>query len=264
MAEDDERVEGADDEGAEQAEPDCPPAWRADAPGICDLLATAEVLSLQLTPDGSNYTFYAVLEGGEAGKWLGIYKPVRGEAPLHDFPSGTLYKRERASYLVSEALGWGIVPPTVVREGPHGVGTMQLFIPSVRGANYFTFREERADDLRRVALFDVLTNNADRKGSHCLLGLDGRLWGIDHGLTFNDVPKLRTVIWDFQGDPMDEGHLADAERLLQALAAGGLPEVADLLAARELEALLARIDQAVRERTFPPPPLRRATPWPPL
>jgi uncharacterized repeat protein (TIGR03843 family) len=246
--------------------PEPPEAWRPDALDVIRLLTDAEVLSIELTPAGSNYTFYAALEGGEAGRWLGVYKPQKGETPLRDFPDGTLYRREYASYLVSETLGWGFVPPTVVRNGPHGVGTMQLFVSSVREANYFTLRDERTADLQRMALFDALANNADRKASHCLLGLHGEIWGIDHGLTFHHVPKLRTVIWDYQGDPIPAHLLADLERLCGELGSGTgvAAALSDLLHPVELEALARRIEELLTHRVYPPPGPWRSVPWPPL
>ncbi len=248
------------------ADPDCPPAWLPESPLALQLLANADITAIDLAPDGSNYTFVAQLDGGPAGKWLGIYKPRRGEIPLRDFPDGTLYKREYAAYVVSEALGWGFVPPTVLREGQHGVGTMQLFIASVRTENYFSFREQRVDDLQRMALFDALANNADRKGSHCLLGLDGRMWGIDHGLTFHHVPKLRTVIWDYQGDPIPQPLLADLDRLLIDLNSKSDTHqaLADLLHPVELEALAQRCRVLLSERIYPLPGPYRSVPWPPL
>ncbi len=245
---------------------EAPEGWRPDAPGILQVLLEAEVRSVQLAPDGSNYTFYAVLEHAVAGRWVGVYKPQRGEAPLWDFPSGTLYKREYGAYLVSEALGWNFVPPTVVRDGPYDVGTMQLFVPSVQGANYFSFRAERAAELQRMAAFDAFTNNADRKGSHCLLGLDGRLWGIDHGLCFNVEHKLRTVIWDFQGDPVPDHLLVDLRRLLERLMGGGdiAAQLGDLIHQSELDMLKRRLEALVRAGVYPPPGMRRSVPWPPV
>lgn len=247
-------------------DPAPPGPWQADAPGVLDLLASAEVVAAQLAPEGSNYTFIAQLDGGEAGQWLGVYKPRRGEIPLHDFPDGTLYLREYASYLVSEALGWGLVPPTVIRDGPHGVGTMQLFIASVHGANYFNLRDQRTADLQRVALFDALANNADRKASHCLLGIDDRLWGIDHGLTFHHVPKLRTVIWDYQGAPIPEPLLADVRALADRLSTQNelALQLRELLYPVELAALLRRCEALVESGVYPMPGPWRSVPWPPL
>lgn len=256
--------------GAAQArEPEGIPAaaWPAGLPEVGALLAGAPIVNCELLPWGSNYTFLAHLDGGEHGPGLGVYKPRRGEAPLYDFPDGTLYRREIAAYVVSEALGWGIVPPTVLREeGPYGMGSMQLFIPNDTAANYFTLRNHRVEELQRFAVFDVVTNNADRKGGHCLLGHDGRLWGIDHGLTFNSYWKLRTVIWDFQGEPVPDPLLADLQALAGALAAGGGPSgsLAGLLDADEMEAFRVRLDRLLEYGKFPEPHSRRSVPWPPV
>ncbi len=135
---------------------------------------------------------------------LAIYKPQRGERPLWDFPSGTLGRREVATYLVAEAVGWGLVPPTVLREGPYGSGSVQLFVEAQEEIHFFTIQDDAryADDLRRLAALDVICNNADRKAGHCLVDVDGRLWAIDNALTFHVDPKLRTVIWDFAGTPL--------------------------------------------------------------
>ena len=195
-----------------------------------------------------------------------IYKPQRGEAPLWDFPSGSLYWREYAAFLASEALGWHLVPATVIRAGPYGLGAMQLFIDAQPDANYFTFRDERPTDLMRFALFDALVNNADRKGGHCLMDHDGRLWSIDHGLTFHADPKLRTVIWDYSGQ-------AIPRRLRQDLAAlhrnllhpvGDLKALLDLLAPEERAALDRRLQRLLESSVFPVPGPGRNIPWPPV
>src|SRR5687768_8987648 len=146
-----------------EAEPAQGPAWQPGSPQVSDLLARSDFTACDLLPWGSNYTFLARLDGDEAGAGLAVYKPRKGEAPLWDFPDGTLYRREYGSYLLSRYLDWDFIPPTVIREGPHGVGSVQLYMPSIRGASYFTFREERATELQQIALFDCLTNNADRK-----------------------------------------------------------------------------------------------------
>ena len=227
-------------------------------------LTVAEFLDCKLIPWGSNYTFLAKLDGGEAGEGLVIYKPRQGEAPLYDFPDGTLYRREYGAYLVSQALGWRFIPPTVIREGPHGIGAVQLFIPSIRGATYFTFREERVAELQQVAVFDFLTNNADRKGGHCLLGVDGRVWGIDHGLTFNTVPKLRTVIWEFRGTPIPPGLLRDLQTFATELEKEGQIAAAlrELIEAEEMAALYRRLQHLLITGMFPEPGPWRSVPWP--
>ena len=171
------------------------------SPQLFDLLARGRMGNCRLTPDGSNYTFLTtVSKGGEHLKV--IYKPRRGEMPLWDFPGGTLYLREYASYLLSEALGWGYVPPTVIRDGEFGEGSVQLYVEYDRREHYFTLRERFIEDMLRVCAFDVVANNADRKATHTLLGNDGGVWLIDHGITFHAQHKLRTVIWDFAGQPV--------------------------------------------------------------
>jgi uncharacterized repeat protein (TIGR03843 family) len=240
--------------------------WLPCADGILDTLSRAEVRECRLLPYGSNYVFLAELWDSEAGTGLGIYKPRKGEAPLWDFPDGTLYRRERAAYLLASDLGWDFVPPTVVRDGPHGVGSMQLFIENDEQANFFTLRDSHVDELRRIALFDVLANNADRKGGHCLLANDAKIWGIDHGLTFHESYKLRTVIWDFSEESIPPSLVGDLEGFARRLVEG--KEIAaglgELLSRAELSALVARLEQLLERRRFPRPGLRRSVPWPPL
>ena len=182
-----------------------------------DLLENGRIEGIELIPWGSNYTFATVLKGyAQEQRCYGVYKPRRGEVPLRDFPSGTLYKREVAAYVFAKHLGWDIVPPTVIRQdGPHGIGSLQLYVEPRSGAagQFDRLRETHRCDLQRLALFDLLTNNADRKGGHCLLDVRGQVWGIDHGLTFHHVPKLRTVIWDFCGDPFPPELVDELERL---------------------------------------------------
>ena len=251
-----------------QGEPPQGASWRADAGGVLELLASAEITACELMPWGSNYTFLAKLRHDEGGEGLGVYKPRKGEAPLWDFPDGTLYRREYGAYLVSEAIGWGFIPPSVIRDGPHGEGVLELFIPSYRGANYFTFKDEadRTEALQRMAVFDFFTNNADRKAGHCLLGVDGRVWGIDHGLCFNAVYKLRTVIWEWRSLPIPPGILSDVAAFLDELekvgpAAAALSELID---AQEMHVLRGRVREVLETGTFPEPGARRSFPWPPV
>ncbi len=240
--------------------------WNVQDPEILTRLSEADVVSLELLPWGSNYTFLARLDAGAQGEGLAVYKPRRGEAPLWDFPDGTLYLREYGAYLLSRALGWHFIPPTVIRDGPHGIGTMQLFVPSVKGATYFTFHEERVADMQRMAAFDAFTNNADRKAGHCLLGLDGRVWGIDHGLCFNVDYKLRTVIWDFRSTPIPADLLQDMSRLLDDLEKSGPvgAELGGLIAGPEMDMLCRRLHALLEEKVFPEPGVRRSVPWPPV
>jgi uncharacterized repeat protein (TIGR03843 family) len=221
---------------------------------------------LGLLPHSSNYTFLARVPGLADGDLLAVYKPHRGESPLWDFPEGSLGRREVAAYIVSAALGWPNVPPTVLREGPEGVGSVQLFVPFEPHEHYFTLQDRFADDFRAVAAFDLVVNNADRKGGHCLLGEDGRIWAIDHGVCFHVEPKLRTVIWEYMGEPIPQPLVDAVAGLGAALAAGAPPceQLAGLLAAEEVVALRRRADAVARDPVFPSPLGERPYPWPPV
>ncbi len=224
-----------------------------------ELLQGGEIEVKGRMPWSSNGTYLVHLRLG-ADEGAAIYKPYRGERPLWDYPSG-LYRREVAVYLVSEALGWGLVPETVVREdGPLGEGSLQRFVPAHFEEHYFTMleRPELHDALKAVCLFDLVVNNGDRKSGHCLWGEDGRIWAIDHGLCLHEEPKLRTVIWDFAGLPLPHDRLADVARLVECPPA----ELAALLDPEELDALAARAASLLRRRTFPAVSSARAYPWP--
>ena len=184
---------------------------------------------------------------------------------MWDFPHGTLYLREVAAYVVSRALGWPLIPPTVLRDGPYGPGALQLYIDADPEANYFTFREERLPDLLPVALFDILVNNADRKGGHLLLDRWGRIWAIDNALTFHPEPKLRTVIWGFAGELIPEECLVDLHQLEQQLGRGNAlrQRLARLLIDDEIAALQDRLATLLETSVFPlPDPTCRQVPWP--
>jgi uncharacterized repeat protein (TIGR03843 family) len=208
----------------------------------------------------SNATFLVTL-AHEGVTMPAVYKPGRGERPLWDFPRG-LFVRELAAYRFSEALGWGLVPETVVRsDGPLGPGSFQRFVEADFSQHYFTLleRPEHHDALRTVALFDAAANNADRKSGHCLVDGDGRIWAIDNGLCFNAHTNLRTVIWDFAGDSIPARQLADLERV----AASPGPGLEQLLGADELEALAERVSALAAAKVLPDPGTsRRAYPWP--
>lgn len=224
-----------------------------------DFLARGAIALKGLLPRSSNDTFLAevTLDGVTA---LAVYKPARGERWLWDFPPG-LFKREVAAYLLSEALGWGLVPATVEREGLLGHGSLQRFVEAHFAQHYFTLKEDSAhhDRLKRICLFDLIANNADRKSGHCLLGPDGLIYAIDNALTFHAEPKLRTVIWEFGGEPIPEAFLADVRRLL----ATGLPaRLAALLDPVEQEALLVRARMIVEEGIFPVDAGGWRYPWP--
>lgn len=229
------------------------------------LLSNGSVEVMGLLPGASNYTFACKVREG-AHTFFAVYKPQRGETPLWDFPPGTLYQREVAAYLVSRGLGWDLVPPTVVREAEHGVGSLQLFIHHDPEHHYLTMMPGRADEFRRTAAFDAVINNADRKSGHCLLedGTD-RVWLVDHGVSFHAEPKLRTVIWDFAGEPLPPDILGGLEGLRRWLDADGDARLGELLDAAESQAVGARLEELIAAGTFPDPPLdRRPYPWPPI
>lgn len=201
-----------------------------------------------------------------------VYKPRRGERPLWDFTQGTLCQRERAAFLVSQALGWDLIPPTVLREGEHGTGSVQLFIPHDPEAHYFTFEGDSLfeEALQKTVLLDIIINNADRKAGHVLLEENeshNRLWLIDHGICFHKEYKLRTVIWEFAGKSIPTALLADVETFSNKLAtneAGLRSELQLLLSQIELEALQKRISRVLSQGSFISPGPGRHYPWPPV
>lgn len=234
-----------------------------------DLLERGSIRLLGQLAHSSNETFLVevVNDADQTGSspvtqgcWA-IYKPEWGERPLRDFPPG-LYRRERAAFLLSESLGWGVVPPTVIREeGPFGVGSLQLFIDHDPAEHYFTLVDgdpAHLDELRRLAVFDLVANNTDRKAGHVLRGADGRLRGIDHGLCFAAPFKLRTVIWDFAGERIDAGLLADVAPLADEVPAA----LAEHLTWFEAAALQKRVEHLLQEQVLPADPTGMRFPWP--
>jgi hypothetical protein len=217
-------------------------------------------------PNSSNYTFLAEATMPPAERVLAIYKPRRGEIPLWDFPEGTLAQREVAAYLVARELGWPRVPPTVLRDGPEGIGSAQLFFEFDPGQHYFTLQETHVDAFRDVALFDAAINNADRKGGHCLITGDGTIFLIDHGVCFSEDEKLRTVIWEYAGESIAPARLEDLDRLLIALEpAERLRDTLEaLLLPEEIEAMRRRLRRLLDQRTLPEPGGGRPFPWPPI
>jgi uncharacterized repeat protein (TIGR03843 family) len=230
----------------------------ASAATAGDLLARGDITVKGRMPWSSNATFlvHLALDGAETHA---VYKPQRGERPLWDFPRG-LFRRELAAYQLSEALGWGLVPLTVRRDGPYGEGSLQLFVPADFEQHYFTLREAAThrERLARICLFDLVANNADRKGGHCLLGEDGFVYAIDNGLCFHEEPKLRTVIWDFTGEPIPPALLEPLRRVARGAPAG----VADLLARAEREALVERAQALLDAGVFPDETVGLGYPWP--
>lgn len=211
------------------------------------LLERGDISGETLVPWGSNYTFAVALRepDSEQVRRFGIYKPARGERPLWDFPPGTLYLRERAAWLLATLLGWLIVPPTVIRDGPYGIGSLQLYVEPVAEMDEddaLEFWGREVMEIERIVLFDILANNADRKLTHCLVDTHGHTWGIDHGLTFNAVPKLRTALWQFVGKRISTDLRADVRRVRDDEAV--LRDTfAELLSEEEIDALVARFDR---------------------
>lgn len=231
-----------------------------DDPATLPLLACGDIEILGRMPWSSNGTYLVrVSEGDEHTQ--AIYKPERGERPLWDFPAG-LWRREVATYELGTALGWPVVPPTVIRyDAPLGVGSLQFFVQAHFEEHYFTFHEETRHHqrLRQICLLDLVANNTDRKSGHVLLGMDGLAWAIDNGLSFHEEFKIRTVIWDFGGEPID-GSLATS---IAGLLDRGLPTIFDdLLDADEREATLDRARMVLAGAEFPTDPTGRRYPWP--
>jgi len=241
-------------------------SWVASDPRVPDALRDAEITQLRLIYDSSNYVFLADLDHEELGPGLGVYKPERGEQPLHDFPYGTLFEREIAAYEASKLLGWQVIPPTVERDGEHGPGSIQLFIEHDPSEHYFALRERDVLDeqLVRMAAFDLISNNADRKGGHILLADDDQLWGIDNGLCFNSVQKLRTVIWDYSGTELPEPWVEDIRRLRDCVSGADEQSAAfrERLADYELEAFAERCDALISHPVLPEMYPYRCVPWP--
>ena len=223
-----------------------------------EFLSQGEFLSCELTPDGSNYTFLSRIRLGER-EGFAIYKPRDGEVPLWDFPSGTLYKREYAAYLLSEILGWDFIPLTIIRDGPYGIGSLQHFIEHNPRENYYTLDEVHHDVLRMIACYDLVANNTDRKAGHIIMGNDGKLWGIDQGLTFHADTKIRTCIWDFCGEPIPEQHLSSLRQFAYQMPTPPprLQELLGLLRPEEIVSLGARLEWVLREKVYPGTPQRR-------
>ncbi len=214
---------------------------------------------------GSNYTFLTEVSQGD-NKLLGVYKPSRGERPLWDFPAASLARREAAAFVVSDALGWALVPPTVYRKkAPIGPGSLQLYIEHDPEQHYFNLADSDRQLLRPAMLFDLLINNADRKGSHVLFDDHHHLWLIDHGICFHSEDKLRTVIWDFSGEPIPASLCADLEAFISKLKpeAALFVQLQSLISQREIRALAARAEHLVSVGHFPEPdPEQRSYPWP--
>lgn len=250
---------------AEESATDATP-YRYDAsiapgdPQMVELLCVGSIEVLGRMPWSSNATFLVDVEHGDDHA-PAVYKPERGENPLWDFPAG-LWRREVAAFVLSEALGFSVVPPTVERgDAPAGVGSLQAFVPARFDEHYFTMRDRDVlgGPLRRLCAFDLIANSADRKGGHCLLDADDRLWAIDNGLAFHEDPKLRTVLWDFAGESLPGDVVTAIEGLLDR---GLPPRVTELLSGPECVGVLDRAASLLSTGRFPHDPTGRRYPWP--
>jgi len=228
------------------------------------LLAGGELELIGRLWVSSNNALLGVVRGGGLEAAV-IHKPVLGERPLHDFPDGTLARREVAAFAVSRATGWEIVPPTVLREGPLGEGMLQLWVRRDPDADPVDLVNAADDRLRRIAVFDAAVNNTDRKAGHLVPVPGGHVYGVDHGVTFSAVPKLRTVLWAWRGEPF-AAEEASALRLLRAEIDGPLgATLLGLLDPTEVRATARRLDRLIAGGTFPQPdPRWPAVPWPPV
>jgi uncharacterized repeat protein (TIGR03843 family) len=236
---------------------------------VLQTLSVGKLEEKGLLPYSSNHSFLVVVSDDHR-TLPAVYKPQRGENPLWDFEWGTLCKREAAAYLIGSALGWSLVPPTVLRDGTRGLGSVQFYIDHDSEAHYFTIQDDArfAQSLRQLALFDYIVNNADRKSGHCLVGSDERLWAIDHGICFHTEYKLRTVIWEFSGESIEPDLVEDMKALQRQLTTLGhvvAQQLCRFLSNDERNALLARLQQLIRKQCYPAPqPHRRNYPWPPV
>jgi len=271
------------------------PSTQEDAARILDVLTIGEIEVEGRLVDASNLALLGWLTSGDVRIRV-IYKPIEGERPLWDFPQGTLAEREAAAFVLSAVGGWNLVPPTVLRDGPLGRGSVQLWVDTVEGASQSlvdvvtpaelapgwlpVFEAQLSDgtpvvvahadrpELAAAAVFDVVINNADRKGSHLVLDESGSLWGFDHGVSFHTEPKLRTVLWGWVGRRLPETELARLESLLGWLANPLSPvsqTIKGLLSSAEVEAVSERVSALLDTERFPAPSGRAPTvPWPPL
>ncbi len=236
---------------------------------VLEILRSGAMEEKGLLPYSSNHSFLVTVRDDEL-MLPAVYKPQRGENPLWDFEWGSLCKRETAAYLISAALDWDLVPPTVLRDGSRGLGSVQFFIDHDSEAHYFTANEDAryGRAFRQLSLFDFLINNADRKSGHCLVGADGRIWAIDHGICFHTEYKLRTVIWEFSCAPIEPDLRNDLESLhTQITVERGamLRDLRKLLTSVEVTAVVRRLEYLLRTGTHPAPiPQRRNYPWPPI
>jgi uncharacterized repeat protein (TIGR03843 family) len=232
---------------------------------LTSVLSTGEFTKVSLLPMGSNMTYESALIAPDGENVRVVYKPAIGEAPLWDFPTGSLYKREYAAYLLSDILAWDLVPLTVIRDGPYGKGMVQKFIEHDPNLHYFTVKDHYSDEFKRIAAFDILLNNADRKSSHCIVDNNGRIWSIDHGVTFHEETKQRTVIWEYAGQQVPKGIIDDLLVFQRSVVEGStdFTLLLALLHPFEQKAFTERLNRLLLDPFFPEPHLdRRPYPWP--
>jgi uncharacterized repeat protein (TIGR03843 family) len=237
---------------------------RLTDPATIRALRDGELEVLGRLPGSSNQALVVLVHHPELPEpFHAVYKATLAERPLFDFPIGTLARREVAAFLVSEATGWGIVPPTVLRDGPYGVGMVQQWIHADPAVDLVALVVEDDPRLRRMAVFDAIVNNTDRKGGHLLPMPDGHVFGVDHGVTFSVEPKLRTVLWGWVGLPLDDEELAALERVRAGLLGDVAARLAELLDPAEVTATKRRVASLLRFRRFPRPnPNWPSIPWP--
>jgi uncharacterized repeat protein (TIGR03843 family) len=239
----------------------------AEREAVRTLLERGKIEMQGIVPWSSNYTYLVTLKWNDQEAY-GIYKPQCGERPLWDFEDGSLCKREVAAYELSEFLGFPNIPVTVLRaDAPQGLGMLQQFIDHQRRENFFTVRERCREEMQKIAVFDALVNNTDRKGGHVLVDERGTVWAIDHGVTFHQDPKLRTVIWDFVDEPIPEPLIRQLEKLRAALKSNAPVRIRldNLIARSEMRALQARLNELLSSRIYPSPPEDWPhIPWPPV
>jgi len=235
-----------------------------DLGAALDLLATGEIDVQGRMIDASNATLYCAISGNGLEAAC-VYKPVAGERPLWDFPDGTLAAREVAAFAVSAATGWDLVPPTVLRDGPYGPGMVQLWIDTDENVDLGELARSDHPDLARMAVLDAVINNADRKGGHLLPTEQGHVFGIDHGVCFSVDDKLRTLLWQWRGDPLPDAARETLEELRADLDNALGAALRTLLDRREVRATTRRVDRLLREGTYPLPSGDwPAVPWPPF
>jgi uncharacterized repeat protein (TIGR03843 family) len=240
------------------------PAYSLDSEDALRLLREGEIDVEGRLVDASNATLYCgiALEGLTAAC---VYKPIAGERPLWDFPDGTLAARELAAYAVSAATGWDVVPPTVMRDGPFGPGMVQLWIDAEESVDLAVLARSAIEPLRRMAVFDAVVNNADRKGGHLLPVADGHVYGVDHGVCFSEEDKLRTLLWGWRGKRLTDEALDVLAGLKHQLTGDLGRALLDLLTRREVDATAYRVERLLATKRHPMPSGDwPAVPWPPF